>query len=48
MLQGKDSVLGYFPSGTWYSLLGQFTVAASEKDFWSANLHRTCIDAGRG
>ena len=29
-LQGRDSVQGYFPAGTWYSLMGGPTVDASE------------------
>ena len=29
-MQGKDSVQGYFPAGTWYSLMGSLTVDASE------------------
>ena len=30
-MQGEDSVLAYFPSGTWYSLTGHPTVDASDK-----------------
>ena len=29
-MQGRDSVQGYFPAGTWYSLMGGPTVDASK------------------
>lgn len=31
LMQGADSVRGYFPLGTWYSLMGGPTVDAEEK-----------------
>ena len=34
LLQGEDSVLAYFPSGTRDSLMGHFTIAPSKKGFF--------------